>query len=282
MITKTFFRKIEKLGISLNRELDIISKEQLSIVETAEKSLIKIDETIREIKISMTEVVFESVAEEAYFFKNLKPLFISKFIYYSKILSIETSRPNAGQKELRKYYENELSKLKNYYSENRDFYIYYRRNATYLDHKYFVRRSYDLKMELSSDLYNFDENFTSSHDLKIAQIMANEDLEVYILNIISTIGQLSTGNNSSKFPLVWSASKVSLVELLYALHQTRCFNGGNIEFSEVIKATEKLFELDLGNSYKTLGEIKSRKNGRTKFLQLLNDNLNQLFLESDA
>lgn len=281
MTTKTFFRKIEKLWKGLNQELDTISKEQESIVEIAQKALIQIDDTIREIKLSMAEMVFESVAEEAYFFKNLKPLFISRFIYYSKILSIETSKPNAGQKELRKYYENELSKLKGYYSENKDFYIYYRRNATYLDHKYFVRRSYDLKMELSSDLYNFDENFTSSHDLKIAQIMANEDLEVYIVNTISTIGQFSVGNNPSKFPLIWSASKVSLIELLYALYQTRCFNGGNIEFSEVIKATEKLFELDLGNSYKTLGEIKSRKNGRTKFLQLLNDNLNQLFIDSD-
>lgn len=280
MSTKTFFRKIEKLWENLNQELTEISEEHENIVVISERSLMKIDEKVREIKSLTADFMFESIADEVRFFKTLKPLFISKFIYYSKLLSIETSKPNAGQKELRKYYENELSKLKQYYSENKDFHIYYRRKATYLDHKYFVRNSFDLKMELSYDLYNFDQKFTTSHDIKVAQIISNEYLEVYLLSTINTVGQLPNVN-PYKFPLSWSASKVSLIELLYALHQTRCFNGGNIEFSEIVKATEKLFEIDLGNSYKTIGEIKSRKNGRTKFLQSLNDNLNQLFLDSD-
>lgn len=280
MVTKTFFRKIEKLWEELNKELALISEETEHMIHVSEKALIKIDETIREIKSVVTDLIFESIAEEVYFFKSIKPLFLSKFIYYSKILSIETSQPSAGKKELRKYYENELLKLKRYHSEHKDFYIYYHRNATYLDHKYFVRGSYDLTMELSSNLYNFDEYFTTSHDGMISQIMANEMLEVYLLDKINAIGQLPL-NTIAQFPLSWSASKVSLVELLYALHQTNCFNGGNIEFSEVIKATEKLFKVNLGNPYKTIGEIKSRKNNRTKFLTMLNDHLNQLFLSSD-
>ncbi|QBO59338.1 RteC domain-containing protein [Chryseobacterium salivictor] len=280
MITKTFFSKIEKLSENLSREVTDLSEEGENMIFISEKALMKIDETVREIKTMVSDHIFESIADEVRFFKTLKPLFISKFMYYSKILSIETSKPNAGQKEIRKYYLSELSKLKQYYAENKEFHSYYHRNATYLDHKYFVRKSYDLKMELSADLYDFDENFTTSHDSKISQIVANKDLEVYLLNTINTIGELSV-TNKSKFTLVWSASKVSLVELLYALHQTRCFNAGNIEFTEVIKATEKLFELDLGNAYKTIAEIRNRKNGRTKFLQLLNDNLNQLFLDSD-
>jgi len=280
MVTKTVFRKIKLLLDNLNKELTQISEDQENILVTAERSLMKIDEAVRTTKTLVSNHVFDSVAEEVRFFKNVKPLLISKFIYYAKILSIETSKPSASQKDIRKYYESELSKLLRYHAEHREFHSYYNRKATYLDHKYFVRNSYDLKMELSPELYNYDVNFTTSHDHKVSQILANESLKVYLLNMVNKIGQLPIGH-ASKFPLIWSASKVSLVELLYALHLTRCFNAGNIEFSEVIKATEKLLEIDLGNSYKTIGEIKSRKNGRTKFLQLLNDNLNQLFLDGD-
>ena len=280
MITKTVFRKIHHLLNQLDSELLQISEEQESVIFTAEFSLMKLDEAIRNVKTLISDHRFECVADEVRFFKTLKPMFISKFIYFSKILTIETAKPTAGLKEIKKHYSAELLKLKQYHVENKDFHAYYLRNATYLDHKYFVRKSYDLKMELSPELYNFDENFTTSHDNKVSFIMANQSLEAYLLNAVNNVGMVSSVNNS-KFPLVWSASKVSLIELLYALHHTRSFNGGNIEFTEVIKATEKLFEIDLGNSYKTIAEIRNRKNGRTKFLQLLTDNLNQLFLDSD-
>lgn len=280
MITRTVFRKIHHLLNQLDSDLVRISEEQESVIFTAEFSLMKLDEAISKVKTLISDHCFECVADEVRFFKTLKPMFISKFIYFSKILTIETAKPTAGLKEIKKHYSAELLKLKQYHVENKDFHAYYLRNATYLDHKYFVRKSYDLKMELSPELYNFDENFTTSHDNKVSFIMANQSLEAYLLNAVNNIGMVSSENNS-KFPLVWSASKVSLIELLYALHHTRSFNGGNIEFTEVIKATEKLFEIDLGNSYKTIAEIRNRKNGRTKFLQLLTDNLNQLFLDSD-
>ncbi|AZA85472.1 hypothetical protein EG349_01035 [Chryseobacterium shandongense] len=73
--------------------------------------------------------------------------------------------------------------------------------------------------------------------------------------------------------LTWTASKSSLVELLYALHLSKSFNGGNIEFGEIVKAVESVLKIDLGNFYKTVSEIKSRKITKTKFLQLLSDNL---------
>ncbi|MNY64948.1 RteC protein [compost metagenome] len=72
-----------------------------------------------------------------------------------------------------------------------------------------------------------------------------------------------------------------MIELAYALHQSNCFNGGNIEFSEIMRSFEKTFEIDLGNYYKTVTEIKDRKNGRTKFLNMLSANLNQHFKNAD-
>lgn len=81
--------------------------------------------------------------------------------------------------------------------------------------------------------------------------------------------------------LKWSASKVALIELAYALHQSNCFNGGNIEFSEIMRSFEKTLDIDLGNYYKAVTEIKDRKNGRTKFLHRLSANLDQHFKNVD-
>ncbi|WP_404986166.1 RteC domain-containing protein [Chryseobacterium sp. M5] len=280
MITKPIFRKAEQLHKQLTDDLEKIERENTAPLRISELSLFKIDEAIKKLKALIVDFEFECAADEIHFFKNVKPLFISKFIYHSKVIKILMYKPAAGEEAQRNYFTKEIEKLTTYYNENAEFYSYYRREATFLDQKYFRRKMYDLKMSLPSGLYDYDEGFTTSHDIKIAHIISNEYLEAYLINLITKVGQVHD-SNAFRFPLVWSSSKVSLVELLYALYITRCFNGGNIEFSEVVKTAENLFQIDLGNSYKTIGDIKNRKSGRTKFLQSLNDNLNKLFLDSD-
>ena len=46
----------------------------------------------------ISQFKFESSAEEIHFFKEIKPRFYSKLIYYLKVFNIETRRPNGGQK----------------------------------------------------------------------------------------------------------------------------------------------------------------------------------------
>ena len=258
--------------------LEIIETDEAVLsVESYEKSLMEIDAAIRDVKVFVAETVFSSAAEEVHFFKNLKPLFISQFIYCSKVLEIEVAKPNAGQHMLKDYYETELQQLKNFVDEYRDFYEYYRRNATYLDQKYFVRKQFDFKMSVNPHLYSFDENFTTSHDHLIAQIIANDRLEKYLLQCVYRIEGYFYEKFSDKSPLTWSGSKSGLIELLYALHVMRCFNGGNADFSETVKFAAKSFNTDVGNIYKTLHEIKNRKTGRTKFLSTLAESLEQHF-----
>ena len=260
----------------LELELAILNKETENLIYTAEKALIVIDQSITKIKSLVVNYQFECMADEIHFFKNLKPKLISEFIYYSEILSIETLKPNGGQKVLRKYYENELAKLKYFHDENRDFYNYYRRNASYMDFKYFMRQNFDLKMKLSHSYHQYDQNFTTSYCTLLSQVMANDLLEEFLHYTLENMGNLYLRKTSS---LSWTSSKVGLVELVYALHHSKCINGGNIELSEVINNVEKLFNIELGNFFKILNEIKNRKTGCNKFLISLNENLNQLFLD---
>lgn len=279
MVTKAIFRKITKLHDDLELKINEVYNDDEDMVKVAEKSLLLIDESIRKLKEMISTYHFENIAEEVYFFKKLKPQFISKFIYYSSILDIESHKPNAANKALKKYYEAEQEKLKNFYMEQAEFYSYYRREATYLDYKIFVRNSYDLKMKLSFGFYNFDTSFTTSHDHLVARFIASQQMDKYLKKQLENLSDNVSTKTLS--PLVWSASKVGLIELVYALYQMRCFNGGNVELSEVIKFVERSLDMDLGNFHKTIFEIRNRKQGPTKFLHLVSDHLNQHFLNTE-
>lgn len=278
-----FFKKCKKIIGGLEQKLELIGFECFNNkVEYYEKCLMTIDIGIREIKSIVSDFDFSTAADEIYFFKNLKPLFISEFIYYSRLLSMEAAKPNAGQTSLKEYYICELEVIKGFYQEHIDFYQYYRLNATFLDQKYFVRNQFDIKMKLKTGMYDYDEKFVTSHDHIVAQILANDRLETYLLNSIKEIEGYANGKFSDKHSLTWSASKVSLTELVFALYHMHCFNGGNVELSEVIKFVEKSLNTDLGNFHKTIFEIRNRKQGPTKFLQLIMDNLNQHFMKMEG
>ena len=279
MVTKTIFRKIAKLHEELELKINEVYDEN-DMLKVAEKSLILIDNSIRKLKSLVSAHHFENKGEEIHFFKKLKPKFISKFIYYSTILDLESHKPNAGKNALNEYYEAAQEKLKSFYTEQSDFYSYYRREATYLDDKIFVRDSFDLKMKLSLGFYNFDTSFTASHDQLIAKFIANEKIEQYLKRQIDSLSENDGDQTSSR--LVWSASKVGLIELIYALYNMRCFNGGNVELSEVVRFVEKSLGTDLGNFHKTIFEIRNRKQGPTKFLNLVSDNLIQYFQNTEG
>lgn len=263
--------------VQMRQAIEAIEGEDLSAVERCEKILWEADLSLRDLKTWVVAVQFNSVAEEILFFKEIKPLFSAEFIYRSKILELEVAKPNAGQMNLKLYYESELQTLKGFVDEYSDFYSYYRRSATYLDSQYFVRGSVDLKMAADGNLHNYDERFTTVGDPLVARIMANDRLEQYLLRSIYQLEGYYFEKFSEKSPLRWTGSKSALVELLYALHLSHSFNGGSTDLSEAVKVFEKTFNMDLGNFYKTLNEVKNRKTGRTKFLQSLQERLEDHF-----
>lgn len=281
MTDKTIFRETEELYEHLNQALQKIHNEEGDLLRISERSLMAVDQSVRALKSLVKKYGFGCLADEIHFFKDLKPLFISKFIYHSQKLKIISESPVVGEQALKEYYNNERHKLLVYFTENAEFYSYYRRGAVYLDYKYFVRNAYDLKMKLPSALYNYDEAFTTSHDHHIAYFLANHDLEKFLKDEIEDL-ENPTKYKTNKSLLSWSSSKVALVELIYALHLMRCCNGGNIELSEIIRGFEKMFQMDLGNFHKILNEISLRKTGRTKFLRLLEENLEQHFTDMDG
>ncbi len=239
------------------------------------------DSAIRQLKELLRHYEFTDWSEEIYFFKITKPKFIALYIYYSKILSIEASKPYADPEVLKAYYENERANLLHFYNEHKDFMNYYRRKSTYLDKKYFVRFRFDFKLKLSPEFYSYDEGFSTSHDHLVSQILANDLLEKFLTEKINS-GAYHGHPSESGTSIEWTAPKVALTEMLYALHLTKCFNGGHADLAEIFRWAESSMNINLGNYHKTLAELRLRKTDRSKFLSLLQQNFNQYLDDLDS
>ncbi len=268
---------IANLESELESKLLFLSLEFDKPLKRAEASILVITDTLKKLKSFVLRFKFTSDGEEIDFFKHRKPLILSKLIYYNEVYRIETRKPSGGEKMIRKYYQMELNKLKVFFEENVDFYGYYRTNSTFLDHKYFIRKNLDVKLSLDSFVFETDSRFSTSHDYKVAKIMANDLLEVYLNDELLKLNKQSEEQyriSTPKTKLIWSDNKTSLIELIYALHCKGSFNNGIADIKEISAYFEAVFNVELGDVYRTYLEIKNRSS-RTKFLNTLEELLNQ-------
>ncbi|MGV8963392.1 MAG: RteC domain-containing protein [Candidatus Saccharimonadaceae bacterium] len=234
-------------------------------------------ECLSDVKEYVLKRGFKNTNEEMRFFKYQKPAIVSKLIYYNAIYKIETKKPNEA-KALKRYLNSELKKLKKFFDNNLDFYKYYRTNNSYLDEKLFIRGKHDIKLCLDTFYFEVDQSFSTSHDYKVAKIIANDLIQVYLEDQLNAKNYNKTSNES---PLTWTGNKTALTELIYALYSLGVFENGNVDIKLISKTFERAFNIDLGDFYHTFMELKSRKINRTKFLDSLRDALIKKMDEQD-
>ena len=269
---------------NLNEQLNFIDLEIDDQIKKCEQAITVILKSINELKKAATKTNFKSKSEEIQFFKEIKPQFTSKLIYFNRVYKIEMKKPNGGNKILKKYYNNELLKLKAFFDNELEFYQYYRSGSTYLDYKYFLRGEFDIKLALDSYYFESDMSFATSHDFKVATILANDLIELYLENQLLMLENNENSEKSQRKPnvkLTWTGSKVALIELIYALHTEGVFNNGAADLKDIAEYFEHTFEIDLGQYRRVFLEIRARKNDRTKFLTTLNDSLQKRMENSD-
>jgi hypothetical protein len=268
----------------LNEQLNFVDLEIDNQIKKCEQAITIILKSINELKKATTKTNFKTQSEEIQFFKEIKPQFTSKLIYFNRVYKIEMKKPNGGNRILKKYYNNELLKLKAFFDNELEFYQYYRSGSTYLDYKYFLRGKFDIKLALDSYYFETDSSFATSHDFKVATILANDLIQLYIENQLLMLDNQENTEKSQRKPnvkMTWTGSKVALVELLYALHTEGLFNNGAAELKEIAEYFEHIFEIDLGQYRRVFLEIRARKNDRTKFLTTLNESLQKRMENSD-
>jgi len=280
------------MGISIIYQMDKFYKETLQNLETAIAELeIEVDcptqrmeaiiktivKCLSEVKVFVLKRGFKNKEEEIHFFKYLKPTIVAKLVYYNAVYKIETKKPTEA-KAIKKYLKVELKKLKRFFNNNLDFYKYYRTGNSSLDDRLFLRGNHDIKLCLDTYYLQTDHDFSTSHDYKVAKLIANDLIQVYIEDQL-----YNTTNAKSKdlHKLKWTGSKTSLTELIYALYQQGVFDNGNSDIREIAKYFESIFNTELGNFYQTFLELRMRKMNRTKFLDALREGLIKKMDEQD-
>jgi len=261
----------ESLKSELDSQLELIPVHKEESVFYAEHVIKILIDGLEKLRVFFFQYKFRHISEEIEFFREIKPQFASSLIYYNEIYAIESNKPLGTYKEIRKYYNSRLAKLNHFFNDNLEFYRYYRTGNRSLDANYFVRGQYDIKTALDSWYFHTDKEFSTSHDYKVAQILANDLLKKYLEAKLENVKNSTTAPQHKNQK--WTGSKVELIELIYALHAEGVINNGASGLKEVAVFFESAFDIDLGQFNRVFLEIRNRKSERTKFLNALKNKL---------
>lgn len=205
---------------------------------------------------------FGNPQEEIYFYKNIKPKFVSLLLFHNELFEVEVSKP-LDRDGIVKHYVKALEKGQAFINANMEYYRYYHMGSTYLDSKYFLS---DRNNETGTDVI-YDSRFCTPFDNKFCALRAYELLKGHLTRSIDRI--ISPVQEEVSPTLQWTASKISLIELMYALQASGVFNKSGTDVKMIAKYFERVFNVDLGNYYRTFKDIQGRKNGKTTFLDEL-------------
>lgn len=255
----------------LEQHLLNLSIEADTHLKCYEESVLYLNQVIQDLKADFVSRESISKKDEIHFFKNIKPQYVSKLIYYNTLYQIESEKSLLFGRKLNKFYKRQLHLLHLFLEENKEFYNYTNSGGTHLDVFYYCRNKFNIRLKLDASLIDSDPLFTTSHGYKKAQLLANESLKTHFKS------QLIADDESDFIPiemqgstvLKWTATKAELIELIHAFHAVGVFNFGVATIKMIAEVFEELFGLPPGDVYGGLESMKERKGDPAFFLNKL-------------
>lgn len=184
------------------------------------------------------------------------------------------------------YLNEKLDNLTFFFNRNLDFYQYYRSKSTLYDEYCFVRGRANVRLCSDSSRFDRDPNFSTGFDYKVAKILANEMLRIFLNKRLQNIGKEKYLEASRakylKRPINFTGKKVALIEIGYSLAAAGDINHGNIEIKELMDYLGAVFNVDLGDYYAAYIAMKGRKKDWTAHLKRLIEALTKKMDEDDS
>ena len=258
-------------------DLEQITNSYEDSIVQAHKAIELLDVRIKQLCKWLKKHQFETVQEEIYFFKEQKPKIVAKLIYYKDILAFETSMPSV-KKEKIAHCEKALDKIHQYQNNNKEFYQYYRSKLSFKDEEYYVRSKRDDDNKYKDwYLMNYDKRLCTSHDYKVAILIAHDLLTMYVEDKIEHLQLTNNSSHTLKSNLKWTASDYDFTEIVYGLHHKSSINNGDATISEIATAIGSAFnkKVDVKKVYRDYNGIKERKSDVTKYITSMAKNLKE-------
>ena len=277
---------LENILSEIDVEIDEIDLYGYDIVENSLSMVHRLQAVLNDLKAKLQTYSFPAKEDEITFFKTQKPEILGRLLFFYKIYRIETQCPNGSNDVIRNYISKELDNLTYFFNRNLDFYQYYRSHSTLYDEYYFVRGKSDLRLCTDSAQFDKDPNFSTGYDYKVAKIIANEMLRIYLnkrLVKLETNTQVEDNlQKCLKYPFRFTGKKVFLIELGYSLVSSGDINNGNVEIKEMMNFLGTVFQVELGDYYAAYIAMKERKKDRTAYLSRLQESLVKRMDEDDS
>jgi len=265
---------VAKLRKETDNAIDGIESSDSNILKKSLEASHVLADAFDKLKKFILSYEFRDEAEEITFFKEIKPKFCYRLIYYRKLYNIEINRPVAGTCKQKEYLSDELDTINKYTNKRLDFVRYYRSGSTHLDSLYFLRGRVDTEQYLETFYYELDPNFSTNCDFKVAKIMANDMLSAYLMQEIELLNDNGMKFGSFNFPATkktWMGSKTELQEQIYSWDSASSF--GDVPLTQLYDYIQNVFNIQLdGNLSRAFGDLKIR-NIPTPFLDKLKNAL---------
>lgn len=276
--------EVDKILGQIEVDISEIDLYGYDIIETSLSMVHRLQTVLSDLRTKIQTYVFPTKEDEILFFKVQKPEILGRLLFFYKTYRIETQCPNGSDDVIRSYINRELDNLTYFFNRNLDFYQYYRSRSTVYDEYYFIRGKADLRLCTDSAQFDKDPNCSTGYDYKVAKIIANEMLRIYLnkrLVKLETNNQIEDNLQTYlKYPFRFTGKKVFLIELGYSLVTSGDINNGNVEIKEMMKFLSSVFQVDLGDYYAAYIAMKERKD-RTAYLHHLIDSLTKRMNEDD-
>lgn len=262
------FNYIMKLRKETDELIEKIESSESNILKKSLEASHVLAEAFNQLKTFISSYKFKNEEEEISFFKEIKPKFCYRLIYYRKLYNIEMNRP-AGVDKQKEYLSEELNDINSYNIKRLDFIRYYRSGATHLDSLYFLRGKTDTEQYLETFYYELDPKFTTNYDFKVAKILSNDMLLAYLMQEIERLNSngISIPSGFPSIKLTWLGSKTELMEQLYSWDSDNTF--GDVPLTQLSDYIQNVFNVQLDkNLSRAFSEMKTR-NIPTPFLDKL-------------
>lgn len=274
--------KYEKIISDLEKKIKLFESRNTDTLKVTEFNLDAIEDYLKKTRELIISEEFHSEQDEIHFFKHIKPKIVSKFIFNLNVFNIESERPKGSLKGQKKYFEIELEKFEEYFNNHPIFYKYFRGGETCSDKQYFLRKNKSAKVHLDCLGSYLDTEFATSLDSTFAKFIGYELTIEYLKSELSKLSNNPLGPIIQvKSNLTWTGSKIGLIEMIYAMYESKVINYGQADIKELAVFFERSFNIDLGDYYRAYIEIKNRKTNITKFLDFLKENLLKRIVKSE-
>ncbi|MCA4529047.1 RteC domain-containing protein [Bacteroides ovatus] len=268
MIQFTFQLKKE-----IDAKIEQIECSEISMINKSLEASHILTEAFNQLKVFILSYTFKDEEEEIFFFKETKPRFCSRLIYYRKVYNIEMNRP-AGIEKQREYLSEMLNDINRYNCKRLDFMRYYRSSSSHLDSLYFLRGQTNAEQYLETFRHEFDHNFSTNCDFKVAKILANDMLSAYLMDEIELLTDNGIKIFTNGFPatkITWMGSKAELQEQIFSWDCAGTF--GKVPQTQLFDYIQNVFNIQLDRNFsRSFDDLKIR-NTPTPFLDKLKNAL---------